>query len=158
MNLIPWKNRSDSLETSTSPDLLKAFERRLDRLFGESVFDLANDWFDWPRGATPAIDIADDGRTITVEVDAPGMNARDFEVNVAGDVLTISGHTSSEEKEESDKGWYRRERRHGAFQRSVRLPAAIKPDAVSAEYRDGVLKVRCAKPAGMQPKRIEVKS
>lgn len=157
MNLIPWRNRSERLDDPTSTDLVRAFERRLDRLFGDSMFDLSGDWLDWPRGTTPAIDIADDGKHITVEVDAPGMDARDFDVNVSGDMLTISGHTS-EETEQKEQGWYRRERRHGSFQRSVRLPGPVEPDAVSAEYKNGVLKVRCAKPEGQQPKRIEVKT
>lgn len=157
MNLIPWRNRSERLDDPMPTDLVRAFERRLDRLFGDSMFDLAGDWTDWPRGTTPAIDVADDGKNITIEVDAPGMTAKDFDVNVTGDVLTVSGH-AAEEKEEKEQGWVRRERRHGSFQRSIRLPGPVEPNAVSAEYKDGVLKVRCAKPAGMQPKRIEVKS
>jgi len=156
MNIIPWKSRSERMEDNTPTDLMRAFERRFDRLFGEGMFDLANDWFDWPRGTTPAIDISDSGKEITIKVDAPGMNPKDFDVNVSGDLLTVSGRTS-EVMEEKEQGWYRRERRHGSFQRSVRLPAPVEPDKIAAEYRDGVLTVKCAKPAGMQPKRIEVK-
>lgn len=158
MSLVPWKGRSAQQELPGPTDLLRAFESRLDRLFGDRVFDFAENWFDGPRAYGPAVDITDSGNEITVIVDAPGMHAKDFDINVAGDILTIGGQISEEEeKREQQQGWYRRERRHSSFQRTVRLPAHVAAEKIKAEYHDGVLTIHCAKPPEMRAKHIEVK-
>ena len=58
----------------------------------------------------------------------------------------------------SAERFYRFERRHGQFARSVSLPPGVNEDDIQANYRDGVLEVRIPKPEEPKPRRIEVGS
>ncbi len=92
----------------------------------------------------PDVDIIDGEREVTVRAEIPGIDPKDLEVTVSGDVLTISGQ-KSEEKEERGKAFFRSERRYGAFRRSLMLPPRVDPLKVSAEVDKGVLTVRIPK-------------
>src|SRR5262245_65345632 len=92
----------------------------------------------------PDVDIIDGDREITVRAEIPGIEAKDLDVTVSGEVLTISGQ-KKEEREEEGKAYFRSERRYGAFRRSLTLPAGIDAQNVSAEYDKGVLTVRIPK-------------
>jgi HSP20 family protein len=76
-------------------------------------------------------------------------------VDLQGRVLTIKGERASDQEEKKDR-YYRRERIQGSFERKLFLPADVNPDAIKAEYKDGVLKIEVPKPEGAKPKRIAV--
>src|SRR5262245_22706536 len=80
----------------------------------------------------PEVDILDGEREVTVRAEVPGIDPKDLEVTVSGDVLTISGQ-KSEQKEERGKAYFRSERRYGAFRRSLTIPAGIDATKISAE-------------------------
>ena len=86
----------------------------------------------------------------------PGVNKEEVKVTVEGGVLSISGERKVE-KEEKDKKYHRIERSYGTFVRSFTLPEAAATDKVSAEFKDGVLKVHLPKDERAKPKSIEVK-
>jgi len=67
-----------------------------------------------------------------------------LDVNISGDVITISGEKKSEEKVEK-KNYYRWERSIGSFSRKLRLPAETQPDKAKAHFKDGTLEVRIPK-------------
>ncbi|MCE8005956.1 Hsp20/alpha crystallin family protein [Aestuariivita sp.] len=94
----------------------------------------------------PAIDVAETDDAIEITAEVPGMEEDDLDVSVAGGVLTLKGEKSSD-REESDKDYYLVERRYGAFRRQVPLGFAPEDGAVTAEFRDGLLKLTIAKPA-----------
>lgn len=89
--------------------------------------------------------------TLVIRVQLPGMDPeRDIRVVVADDVLTITAERLEEISEEHDAdGGYRAESHYDSFRRSVALPAATAPGAVTATYRDGTLEVRV--PAATTP-------
>ena len=111
----------------------------------------------WTAPLVPAADVSETDRTIEVKMDLPGINATDIDVQVNGNLLTVSGERK-EEKEEKGKTYHRIERRYGRFSRSTTLPAAVKEDKVDAQYHDGVLTITMDKTEDAKSRRIKVKT
>jgi HSP20 family protein len=99
----------------------------------------------WPHEVVaPALDMYEEGDALVLEVEVPGLEKGDVEINVTGDVLTITGKKEKEEKVER-KDYFRFERTAGAFTRSVRLPFDVQIDKMTAKLEKGVLEVRAPK-------------
>ena len=101
----------------------------------------------------PAVDVNENDKEVAIRMDVPGVDAKDLEVEVSGQVLTVRG---SRNEEHEDKRRHRRERVNGEFVRSVTLPAYVDPAALIARYEKGVLTVTVPRLPGQGPKRIEV--
>jgi len=111
----------------------------------------------WLTGTmVPALDMSETDSAIEVRIDLPGITAKDIDVAVNENVLTVSGKRE-EEKEEKGKTYHRIERSYGSFSRSVTLPCAVKESAVAAEYHDGVLKIKLPKAEEAKAHKIAVK-
>ena len=97
------------------------------------------------------VDVKDEGDRYTLEADMPGVNKDDLKVEVANGMLTIAANydENKEEKGEDDKYVYR-ERRCGSMRRSFNVEG-IREDDITAEFRDGVLKLTLPK---QEPKAI----
>jgi HSP20 family protein len=104
----------------------------------------------------PPVDIAEDDKEYAIKVELPGVNKEDLRVSVEGGVLSISGERKAE-KEEKNKKYHRIERTYGSFARSFTLPEGTASDKVSAEFKDGVLRVHLPKDEAAKPKSIDVK-
>lgn len=111
----------------------------------------------WAGQVVPAADVSETDKTIEVKMDLPGIQAADIDVQVNGNLLTVSGERK-EEKEEKGKTYHRIERRYGKFSRSTTLPAAVKEDKVDAQYRDGVLTITMEKTDEAKSRKIKVKT
>lgn len=90
--------------------------------------------------AAPALDLVEtaDGYRLTAEL--PGMDAKDVELTVADDMLTIKGE-KKEEREEKTESFHLSERRYGSFQRALPLPRGVDRAKVEASFDKGVLTV-----------------
>lgn len=108
-----------------------------------------------PVAARPAIESrVEDGKFI-VRTDLPGIDPKDVEIKVVGDVMTIKG--SREEKSEARKAdFLRREIRYGSFERSISLPKGIKAEDLKATYHDGVLEIAAPMPKEAAPKEVKI--
>jgi HSP20 family protein len=91
-----------------------------------------------------AVDMYEDGNAIIAEMSVPGIEPDKVEVTVEGNYLRVCGKRE-EEKEKKTKQFYSKEIRRGSFERAIRLPAPVNEGKVSAEYKDGVLKVTLPK-------------
>jgi HSP20 family protein len=105
----------------------------------------------------PALDLveADGGYEMTAEL--PGIDARDVELKVTGDLLTLRGEKrETRERKEADR--HVSERRYGSFQRTLRLPPDADAEGISASSAHGVLTVRIPKSesARAKEKKIEI--
>ncbi len=103
----------------------------------------------------PAIDVFEEGDAIVLKAELPGLKKEEIDVEVMGDVVTISGTKEKEEKVEK-KDYYRYERAAGEFSRSVTLPVEVEASKATAQLKDGVLEVRVPKKEGAQPKAKKV--
>lgn len=159
MSLIPWKGkqRDDALDPGASP--LGYFRSEMDRLFDRFLGDpwgLAREGLGM-AGWAPSVDVSETDDEITVRAEVPGVDAKDIEISLTGQVLTISGE-KKETTETKDESYYRSERRFGSFKRSLQLPAGIDAEKVTAEHRNGVLMIHLKKRESAVPKRIPVKA
>ncbi|MEN6406489.1 MAG: Hsp20/alpha crystallin family protein [Thermoguttaceae bacterium] len=160
MSLIPWKNKQpEGRSNELSP--LVALRGEMDRLFDAFLREpfQAMDWpsLGWSDKWSPAVDIAENDKELTIQAEVPGVDPKDLEVSVTGNQLVLSGekHESSERKE---KGVYHSETRYGSFRRIVPLPDGLDTEHVDAQYANGVLTLKLPKTASAQAKRIEVKA
>ena len=137
---------------------LEDMEKRLSTIFGRSP--MATDGekkeaisvTEW----SPLVDISEDDKEYIVKAEIPEMKKEEIKINVHDDVLTVSGERKYE-KEEKGKKYHRVERAYGSFMRSFVLPENADGSKISAEYKDGVLKVHLPKSEQAKKKAIEVK-
>jgi len=136
--------------------------REINSLQGE-MNRLFNTFFDTPgNGQTstrrwiPPMDLVEAGDHFVLRADLPGLGEEDVNIEVADDVLTISGERRFEQ-DASEGGHVRVERGFGAFRRSLTIPDGVDPEAVTASFDKGVLEVRVPKPAERKPRRVAIK-
>jgi HSP20 family protein len=132
----------------TFPDWL----RELNRVVGSSQRQIA--------AFAPPADLIEDDDGVTVNMDVPGVRSEDLEIELQNDVLTVRGtRPFPYQTQDGDGGALRRaERGFGRFERSLRVPPGLSPDAIQASLKDGVLTLRIPKPEQLKPHRIEVKA
>jgi len=104
----------------------------------------------------PSVDITEDEKEYLVKADLPEVKKEDVKVTVENGVLTVTGERKFE-KEEKNKKYHRIERSYGNFLRSFALPDAADGSKVTAEFKDGVLRVHLPKTEQTKPKSVEVK-
>jgi len=109
-----------------------------------------------PRGTFPPINIYNQDGTTILTAEAPGLNAKDIEISVLGDSVTLKGERKKTTAE--DERFYRKERFSGTFSRTVTLPDSVDPDSVKATYNNGVLKIQMNKAKEAKAKKIQIKS
>ncbi len=107
---------------------------------------------DWPR-----IDVEDSDDEIRIRAELPGMNEKDFQVELDSNRLLLHGEKRFEDEQRKGDYFYR-ESRFGSFYRAIPLPCTVEIDKAQAKYRHGVLRVRLPKTADAraQRKRIRV--
>jgi HSP20 family protein len=148
MTLIRFKPDSADLSPAVAPaDMLRDFMNLHFPFFPQEKAGM-NTW-------SPALDVHDNKDTFTVTLEAAGLKKDDFEISYHDGALSVVGERK-EEKEVTERTYFRRERFFGRFSRSVSLPAEVKADQITATYKDGVLTVTLPKAEEAKPKNIEV--
>ncbi len=152
------------------PVVLRSFRSEMDRLFdrfsGNFGFPSLRRMFDMepPFGqgsfsfAAPAIDMSEDEQSYKISAELPGLDVKDVDISVSGDMLVLKGE-KRQESEKKDKNYHFSERAYGSFQRAFELPASVDRDRISADFSRGVLTISLPKTAEAQrqPKKIAVK-
>ena len=101
------------------------------------------------------MDVYEDEHNITLKIEVPGIEQKDIDVRLENNTLTVRGERKFE-KEEKEENFHRVERRYGSFYRAFTLPNTVDADSASADYDNGVLKIKLAKKAEAKPKQIKV--
>jgi HSP20 family protein len=147
--VITWNplREMDEAQNRFNPFFLAGFPNRMGN--GEIHSLAVADW-------SPEVDITEDDRGYLLKADLPEMKKDDVRVTVEDGILSVSGERKSE-KEDQKKKFHRIERSFGTFRRSFTLPEDADSTKVTAEFRDGVLKVHLPTTAMARSKAIEVK-
>ncbi len=155
-----------------TPHVWRSFRNEMDRLFDRfsggfgipslgQMFEPKPNWlyegsFSW---SPLAIDITEDDKTYRIMAEVPGLEQKNIDVTVSGDMLTIKGEKSSE-TDEKNKDYHASECTYGSFQRSFALPDGVDRDRIAADLSKGVLTITLPKTAEEQKpqQKIEVKA
>lgn len=145
MQIVKWNPMRDMLSLNS----------RADRFINDFFYPsrggrLSRDW-----GWTPRVDIYEAENAIILKAELPGVEKDSIVVDVKDRVLTLKGERSSDNEVE-EENYYRRERTYGSFERRFNLPDHVDPEKITADYKDGILKVGIPKPEETRPRQITV--
>ncbi|GAB4177397.1 MAG: Hsp20/alpha crystallin family protein [Coleofasciculaceae cyanobacterium] len=132
---------------------MNALQRQFDRLFDEALVPTPV----WERSFTrvPAAEIQETEDAIHLKLELPGIEAKDLDVQVTENAVSISGERKSETQTEKN-GATRSEFHYGKFQRVIPLPSKIQNTNVTAEYKDGILNLTLPKTEAEKNKVVKV--
>ena len=119
---------------------LETLRRQFDQVF-DDLTHISDD-----RTWTPAIELKDAGETLVVRAQIPGIDAKDLDIQVMREAISLAGEYRAETKTEAE-GLFRSEFRYGKFQRLIPLPVPVENTQVKAEYKDGILNLTLPKAA-----------
>jgi len=148
------QNRSLEARKAKMRNLIPFRPLGMDRFFDDDWQEM--DFPKVPKIAVPAIDVYEKDKKVVVECQLPGIDPENVKIDVADDVLKISGEKKIE-SEDKEKNYYHREMSYSSFARSVILPTKVKSDKAEADYSDGILKITIPKIEEKKPKAIKVK-
>ena len=121
----------------------------IDRVF-DDFFDI-----DLPATFNPSANVIETKDGYELQVNLPGIDKKDINIELKNDILTISGERKKEHKEDNDK-YYHYEVSYGRFSRSWHVDG-LKTENVKADFKNGVLKISILKKEETKPKKIELK-
>jgi len=142
--LTPWRPFGEL------GSLRREMDRLWDSFFGERPLARA-----WEREWAPSLDVSETKDNFVVKAEVPGIDAKDIDISLTGDVLTIKGE-KKQEKEEKEEDYHLVERSYGAFSRSIRLPAEVESTKIKASYKNGILRVTLPKSEKVKAKEVRI--
>src|SRR5882762_2529375 len=152
------KNMNTLITWNQLREMEEATQNRFNRLLGGFPNRTGNgephsltvpDW-------SPEVDISEDDHGYLLKADLPEMKKDDVKVTVEDGILSVSGERKVE-KEDHKKKFHRIERCFGTFRRTFTLPEDADSTKVTAEFRDGVLKVHLPTTTTAKSKATQVK-
>ena len=160
-DLIPWSKNPDMVQRREEQNPFLTLQREMNRLFDDvfSGFGLSSrspmlmeGRFSWPR-----VELAESDNALKVTAELPGLEEKDFHVEVHGKVLSLRGEKRNERSGESEgRAWT--ERTYGEFRRVVELPTEVDAEKTSAAFKNGVLSVTLPKTAAAKVRNVPVTS
>ncbi|MFB2898637.1 Hsp20/alpha crystallin family protein [Aerosakkonemataceae cyanobacterium BLCC-F50] len=142
MRIVRWQPFSE----------MESLRRQMDRMFDELLeINQQPGNTNW----TPAIELKDEQNQLILRAEIPGVEAKDLNIEVTREAVSISGEHHSEKRTE-DKGVYHSELRYGKFQRLVQLPVHVENEQVKAEFKNGILTLTLPKAEELRRKVFKV--
>jgi len=130
---------------------LATMQNEMSRLMNGLLEDNGRTTQSW----VPALDVWETETEVVYAFDLPGIPEEQISVEVEEGSLTVTAERGRA-NEVSDDRFYRFERRHGTFTRTIGLPQGVSENGIKAEYKNGVLEIHVAKPEQAKPRRIQV--
>jgi HSP20 family protein len=144
--MLPTRRRPTAV-LRNFPETRWDVDRLFDELLGRPFVTMG------PGG--PDADFYETEDDFVLEMNLPGFDLEEVEVNLEQGVLSITGEHAVEKEE---KGTYHlRERGWQRFTRSFSVPHSIDAESVDASFHKGVLTVKLPKAAEAKPRKIEIK-
>lgn len=154
MAILRWRPLGQSVERWDPFRDVSDVQSELNRVF-DGFLGRAGSMSGGDRVWAPAVDMYETKDDLVVTADLPGVNEKEVQLSITGDVLSLKGERtpSQEPKQES---FHRGERWYGRFERHLSLPVSVQADKVKAMYRDGVLTITLPKAEEIKSRSIKI--
>lgn len=119
---------------------LDTLRRQFDQVFDEFAQTTTSEQSTW----APAIELKDSGDALVLRAQLPGIEAKDLDIQVTREAVSIAGEHRHEQQTE-EQGFFKSEFRYGKFQRVIPLPVAVQNDQVQADFTNGILNLTLPK-------------
>jgi len=136
---------------------LHTLQDRMTKLFEDANRCAGDDGIFGDRSWSPAVDVYETGLKIVVKAELPGLDRKDIALGLEGNVLTLTGNRPFE-RTSRDENYHRIERAYGNFSRAFVIPAVVREEEVSADFRDGVLTISLPKSQEASSRKIRITS
>jgi HSP20 family protein len=124
------------------PRIYRSFPKDLETFFSN---DFLPDFFNLDGYKNvPAVNIIENDDEFVIEVAAPGLEKKDFKIDLENNQLTISSEKEDKMEENKEKT-LRKEFRYSSFCRTFTLPETVDNDKIRAKHKDGILSVSIPK-------------
>ena len=136
---------------------MTTLQDRINRIFDETVSRSKDDYevevrqCDW----RPVVDIFETEKGIVINAELPGVSKEDITLDVKQNILTLKGERKSD-KEVSQENYYRMERCFGTFERAFTLPSTVDPANITANFKDGILRIEIPKSQEKKAQQINI--
>lgn len=146
MNIVRWEPFRE----------MTSLRDAMDRLFEDSFVRVPRLW---PASGTweLPVDMHQTADELVVKASLPGFKPEEVDISISDGAINIKGEHKEEQAVEEEDYFYK-ERRYGAFSRSLPLPVKVKSDKAEAVFEDGVLTLTLPKAEEIKPKQIKVKA
>ena len=141
MTLVKWTPKINMF------NVFDDVEKMINQAFGHSILNK-----EITSHVQPLLDVYETGNTIVASLDLPGVEKKDVEVSVSNGFLTISG----ERKNISGEGGIWQETSFGIFKRTFELTETVVEDKITAQFKNGILKISLPKAEEVKPSVINI--
>ncbi len=153
--MIPWRRKSEALSRPPDPfGGLETLHRQINDMFN-AVFEGGNDWalpvLSAGQGSGPRFDVAETDKAVEVTAELPGMDEKDIQVTLDGQMLCVCGEKNAE-RDERKKNYHLSELSYGRFERTIALPAEVDQAKAKALFKKGVLRLNLKTAAEKTPR------
>lgn len=131
---------------------MERFRREFDDVFNRFLGSRESET---TTASSPPIESFIEGNDVVVRADLPGIDPKDVEVTVTGDTLTLRAKRE-QKTEHKERDFLHREVSYGSYERTLTLPAGVKPDEIKAAYSNGVLELRMPAPQQMAARKVPI--
>lgn len=135
----------------------KSFTNIIDEVFNRSISDFVGNDF---AMTNPSVNISELEDKFVLEMAAPGLEKKDFNISLEKGQLTISASKESNTEDSEQGRWTRKEFNFSSFKRSFHIADIVDAENIAAEYHNGILSVALPKKEeakAKEPKKIEIK-
>lgn len=109
------------------------------------------------RRAYPPVNIWSSKDGVVVDAEMPGVDAKDVDISVEADRLTIRGTVNADSPKEGET-YHRNERSAGEFVRTLQLPFRTNADGVKATYKNGILRIAVPRTEEDKPRKVKIET
>jgi len=135
---------------------LDVLRKEMDSVLNSFMGDVSPTREDTSTSWYPMVDIYESDDKYVISAEFAGVDKNDVKINISENNLTLKGEKKETEIKDKNSRYHRRERVYGNFQRTFSLPNQIDPNAVTADFKNGLLTITLPKKEEVKPKEIPI--